>query len=61
MDKTAYYTDAQCRALLKALYDGSSVALPVNEEHARAMIKVGQFYLNEQHKETVALLTKDYK
>lgn len=55
------YTDNECRLKLEELYRGDSVVLPSSEEHARFMIRVGQFYLDQKHQETIELLTKDYK
>ena len=54
------YTDHECRLKLDELYRGDSVVLPVNEEHARFMLRVAQFYLDQKKKETWEALTKDY-
>ena len=54
------HTEWERLELLNELERGDKVVLPVNEEHARFMIKVGQFYLDQQHQQTLKLLKKDY-
>ena len=46
------HTDWERLELLNELERGDKIVLPVNEEHARCMIRVGQFYLDQKHKET---------
>ena len=55
------YTDHECRLKLEELYRGDSVVLPVNEEHARFMLRVAQMYIDQCKKETWDSLAKDYK
>jgi hypothetical protein len=33
----------------KDLYDGSSVVIPKDREHAEALVKVGMFYLEQKN------------
>ena len=46
------YTDHECRLKLEELYNGHSVVLPANEEHARFMLRVTQFYIDQKQQET---------
>lgn len=55
------YTDHECRLKLDELYEGRSVVIPSSYEHAQAMLRVAQWYIDNCHKETIDLLTKDYK
>lgn len=55
------YTDFECRLKLDELYSGHSVVLPVSEEHALMMIRVAEFYLEEQRLKTFKALVKDYE
>lgn len=45
---------------LDNLYSGNSIVIPRNEDHARSMIQVASFYLNQHHKATYDALKKDY-
>ena len=54
------YTDQECRFKLEELYSGYAVVLPVSEEHARFMIRVAEFYLDQHRQATFKALTKDY-
>ena len=54
------YTDRECRLKLEELYRGDSVVLPANEEHARFMLRVAQYYIDECKKKTWDALTKDH-
>lgn len=54
------YTDHERLLLLDELERGDKVVLPVSYEHAVAMLKVAQFYIQEQHQATFKALTKDY-
>ena len=55
------YTDWQCRHKLEELYGGYAVVLPVSEDHARMMIRVAEYYLEQQRLETFRALAKDYE
>ena len=55
------YTDYECRLVLDELHRGEKIVLPVSEEHARMMIRVAEFYLEQQRQETFKALTKDYE
>jgi len=50
------HTNLERLELLKEIERGDKIVLPVDEEHARYMIRVGQFYLDQQHKETIKIL-----
>lgn len=57
-DKTLYYTDYECRLKLQELYDGRSIVVPCDEEHARFMLMVASKFLDDRHRETIEILTK---
>ena len=50
------YTDHECRLKLDELYEGHSVVLPKNMEHARAMLRVAQFYIDQHHNDLIKLI-----
>jgi hypothetical protein len=54
------HTDWERLALLEEIEQGIKIVLPVDEEHARNMIQVAQFYLNQHHEHTVKLLKAEY-
>ena len=45
------YTDHECRLKLDELYEGRSVVLPKNMEHARFMLMIAQQYINQHHQD----------
>ena len=61
MDLTKDYTDWECRQLLRELYDGRSVVLPSDENHAKFMLLVAQRYLEDRHQQTFNALAKEYQ
>ena len=61
MDPTEDYTDWECRQLLRELYDGRSVVLPCDENHAKFMLLVAQRYLEDRHQQTFNALAKEYQ
>lgn len=50
------YTDYECRLKLDELYEGRSVVIPKDMEHARAMIRVAQWYIDEHHKDLINMI-----
>ena len=54
------YTDWERLAVLEELERGEKIVLPVSMEHAKAMLRAAQFYIDQQHQATVDALTKDY-
>ena len=46
------YTEGERLALLDELERGEKVILPVSEDHARFMIRVAEFYLEQQRQKT---------
>lgn len=60
MGSTENYSDHECRKMLQDLYDGLSVVLPVDENHAKFMILIGQRFLEDRHRQTFDALKKDY-
>jgi hypothetical protein len=54
-------TDYECRLKLNEIYEGHCVILPSSIEHAEAIMRVTQLYIDQQHNETVKLLSKEYK
>ena len=45
---------------LNKLKTGEVVLFPVDMEHARMMVRIGQHYINETHRVTFDALTKEY-
>ena len=54
------HCNCECGLKLEELYSGHSVVAPRNEDHARYMIQIASFYLEQHHQETLKALTKDY-
>lgn len=54
------YTPAERLALLDEIESGDKIVLPVNYEHAVAMLNVASHYIREQHQATWTALTKEY-
>ena len=54
------YTDYECRLLLDELHRGDRIVLPSSIEHAKHMILIAQNYIDQQHRETLDALKKDY-
>lgn len=52
------YTDYECRLVLDELYRGDKVVIPSSLEHAEYMIKVAQFYIDQQHEAMVKVLSE---
>lgn len=49
----AYYNYTEALNELKDLKTGVKVLFPVDIEHAQMMVRVGQHYISETHKETI--------
>ena len=54
------HTEWERLALLKEIENGEKIVLPINYEHAVAMLNVASHYIREQHQATWTALTKDY-
>ena len=54
------HTPTERLIILDELERGDRVVIPTSIDHARAMIQVAQFYIDQQHQETLKALTKDY-
>lgn len=52
------HTQHERLILLEELERGEKVVLPVSIEHAEFMIKVAQFYIDQQHEAMVKVLTQ---
>ena len=50
------YTEGERLALLDELERGEKVILPISEDHARFMIRVAEFYLEQQRQKTWNIL-----
>jgi hypothetical protein len=61
MDHTINYSDHECRQKLQELFDGRSVALPVDENHAKFMIIIATRYLEDRHQVTFDALKANYE
>jgi hypothetical protein len=55
------HTEWERLALLKEIEQGIKVVIPSSEEHAHAMIRVAQLYLNQCYQETLDLLATGQK
>lgn len=54
------YTDYERLILLDEIERGDKVVLPVSMEHAKAMLRVAQFYIDHEHEKTLEALKNDY-
>lgn len=54
------HTDWERLELLKEIECGDKIVIPVSMEHAKFMIQVAQFYIDQQHQETFKALKKDH-
>lgn len=48
-----YYNYTEALNELKDIRSGKSVVIPVDMDHAKMMVLIGQHYISEQHKETI--------
>lgn len=55
------YTDYECRLKLEDLYEGRSVVLPRNYEHAEIMLRVAQMYIDQEHEKTFNVLKDNHE
>lgn len=46
--------------LLEEIERGDKVVIPTSIEHAECMIRVAQFYISQQHDETMKALKSDH-
>lgn len=53
-------TDYERLALLEELERGEKIVLPVSMDHARFMLQVAQYYIDQHHQQTFDALKKDY-
>jgi len=60
-DRTYGFTDAECRDMLEDIWGGKEVVLPVNEQHARSMLLVAQYYIDMNVQQTFKILKAEYK
>ena len=54
------HTDYERLMLLEEIKRGDKVVIPTSMEHAKFMIQVAQFYIDQQHQATFDALKKDY-
>ena len=54
------HTDWERLALLEEIERGDKVVIPTSVEHAEFMIRVAQFYINQQHEQTFKALKNDH-
>lgn len=54
------YTDYEKLLLLEEIERGEKIVIPTSIEHAKNMIRVAQFYIDQQHEATFKALTKDH-
>lgn len=55
-----YHDYAQALKDLNDIRTGHTVVIPADIEHARFMVNMGQYYINECHRETFNALTREY-
>ena len=55
-----YYEFSVALKELNDIRSGRAVVIPADIEHAKAMVRMGQFYINECHQETLNALTTEY-
>lgn len=54
------YTDYEKLLLLEEIERGEKIVIPTSIEHAKNMIQVAQFYIDQQHQATFDALKKDH-
>ena len=54
------HTEWERLELLKEIERGDKVVIPTSMEHAKFMLQVAQFYIDQQHQATFDALKKDY-
>ena len=54
------HTDWERLELLKEIERGDKIVIPVSMDHARYMIQVAQFYIDQEHGKTFKALKADY-
>jgi hypothetical protein len=59
-NKTHYLTDDECRILLEKIYSGDSIVIPVSDEHARNIIQMASYYLDNSHQQTLQVLKHNF-
>jgi hypothetical protein len=54
------HTPTERLILLEEIERGDKIVIPTSIEHAKFMIQVAQFYIDQQHEATFKALAKDY-
>lgn len=54
-----HLTDDECRSNLKDLYQGRSVVIPVDMEHATFMLRIAQLYIDQNHESLMITLKQE--
>ena len=54
------HTEWERLELLNEIERGAKVVIPVSMEHAKFMLQVSQFYIDQQHQATFNALKKDH-
>lgn len=54
------HTPTERLILLEEIERGDKIVIPTSIEHAKFMIQVAQFYIDQQHQATFKALAKDY-
>ena len=52
-------TDEECRLKLKDIYEGRSGVIPVDVEHATFMLRMAQFYIDQNHESMMKTLKQE--
>jgi hypothetical protein len=54
------HTEWERLALLEEIERGDKIVIPTSMEHAKFMIQVAQFYIDQQHEATFKALKQDH-
>ena len=54
------HTDYERLILLEEIERGDKIVIPTSMEHAKFMIQVAQFYIDQQHQATFNALKQDH-
>ena len=54
------HTPTERLMLLEEIERGDKVVIPTSMEHAKFMLQVAQFYIDQKHQETFDALKKDH-
>ena len=53
------YTDQECRAKLKDLYEGRTLVIPADIDHAYQMMNLSMMYIRDNQQRVMSYLKQD--